>query len=201
MNIIRYLLTLITLVPTISLGGVPWQEALLKPIDPNEAIVKVPDFCFQYYVRAGATGVPRKDYLNAKYGVGNGHLNHYCDSRPKWDRCFNYPEKEKQQCFLSLLEGPSYALKNDNGSTLKPLLMSERAFLLQQGGKHSEAISEYQASIKAYPKYIRSYTGLADVYIELKQYADAINILEKAIKIFPNKNNLQKKLEKIKKKQ
>lgn len=200
MNKIKNLLFISLIFTTSStLAREPWRDAVHKPIDPTIAALSVPPFCEGI---SGIHNIPtRHKNINwtQKFGGDMVWINHYCDQKPKIPICFQYPEAEKRECLISMLEGTTYILNHAQNPdfALIPFLRSERGVLLKDIGKYPEAIADFEFAIKKNPRFIPAYIGLVDTYKKIKQYDNAKQVLERALHQNPKNKSLLKKLARI----
>jgi len=170
----------------------PWDSAV-KKINYRESTI-VPPFCGSSKTPSRYIGIDWKK----RYGEELVYINHYCDAKAKIPVCYEYPEKEKNDCLSNMLEGTTYFFKSTKGiSPLNPFLYTEHGTLLKEIGRYSEAIQAFNTAIQKNKTYIRAYGMLADTYILTKQYDEAERIINEGLK-YKKSNALYKKLEKIK---
>ncbi len=60
-----------------------------------------------------------------------------------------------------------------------------RGFANKELGKTDNAINDFSMAIRYNPSDVESYNARADIYIEMKKIAEAINDLNHAVKINP----------------
>lgn len=70
-----------------------------------------------------------------------------------------------------------------------PVALQNLALAYRLQGKMKEAIAEYQLLIKVDPKNPEGYYGLGTIYLDLKQYSNAVTQLKKAEKLYSKKSS------------
>ncbi|MDO8938531.1 MAG: tetratricopeptide repeat protein [Methylicorpusculum sp.] len=192
MRLYQFTITVSIFVFSMHIQAAPWEAALGAKGEWTEQpeARNLPPFC-------GTN--PR--FKNYKGDFGSAYLNHPCESLVRRPICFNYSGIDKSNCFKAIAKGFLYALnleKNPNFQ-LRPYLWCETGLTYFYGDSYREAIDAYSQSIKINQKYTKAYAGLADVYIKLKQYDEASDIIEKGLKQDPRSKKLLIKKEKVSK--
>ncbi|MCL5019378.1 MAG: tetratricopeptide repeat protein, partial [Patescibacteria group bacterium] len=72
----------------------------------------------------------------------------------------------------------------------KPLKEVTKGDSLTQWGKENSAIEEYLSAITKHPKEIAPYLKLADIYIEMGQFVDALDVYRQGIQQIPGTSEL-----------
>lgn len=103
---------------------------------------------------------------------------------------------------LLFLENLFYAafIEYDKASKLgviNPHIENRKAFALMNAGKFGEAVSVLEKIKDVYPDYYSTYVNLARGYLSLKNYPQAINALDSAVRINPFDKELYLMYQKI----
>lgn len=169
-----------------------WDRAVRK-INYKDSTT-IPPFC--------RINNPDPRYKNTdwkkKFGGDFVYINHYCTHKAQIPVCYQYPEKEKNECLTGMLEGITYFFEQTSGnSPIAPFLHTEHGDLLKEIGRYGEAIQAYNTAIQKKKTYIRAYAMLADTYILTKQYDEAEKVINEGLK-YKKSKLLYKRLETIK---
>lgn len=175
---------------SINIKASPWEAALIDSGEWSEQpeAKNLPPFC-------GTN--PR--YKNFKSNFTSAYLNHPCESLVRRNICFRFTGQDKNNCFMAISKGFTYTLKNDPDPKmpLRPWLYCEAGLTYFYAENYKNAVQAYTESIKINKKYLRAYSGLSDVYVKLKNYDQATEIIEQGLKIDPNSKKLNSKKEKL----
>eukprot|EP00750_Incisomonas_marina_P031274 INCI7890.1.p1 GENE.INCI7890.1~~INCI7890.1.p1 ORF type:complete len:427 (-),score=107.43 INCI7890.1:80-1360(-) len=92
-------------------------------------------------------------------------------------------DKLKASDFRGAIGAYSRAIETDSSGPNAHVYYANRAAARQHLGDFAGAAEDSRNSIRANPKYVKSYTRLAQACMSLKQWSDAIDACEKALEI------------------
>lgn len=147
-------------------------------------LIQLPPFC----KLAREQGNTRE--LQAKYGFrdpqhlcpGLNALNHAQASR------------NNRNYILGVAVGElSYVLGHNERFPLRPVVLRKRGNVYAMRGEIGKAIADYEEAIKLKSNYINVYSDLADIYLNNRNKKQALDIINKGLKIKPKSKGLLRK--------
>lgn len=128
------------------------------------------------------------------------HVHHYCFALNFEHRAVLAPNKiQRNYAYQEAVRNYDYVLKHwQAGFALIPEAHVRKGLDLEKMGQSGAAAQEYQAAIRANPKYPAGYAALSDWYKRYGSKKDAVATLEKGLKQIPKSRVLRRRLARLK---
>jgi tetratricopeptide (TPR) repeat protein len=191
-----YLVALLILGITPSLGIASNAGQIVTESD----LAFMPEYCRGTQVIRTVSKDPKSmnDYV-AIYGFTYTHLHHYCWGL-NWERkAWLAKNKHDREWLLNrgVLDVEYVLQRAEPGFVLLPEIYNSQARMLFALRRDHLAKLALQNAIKAKPDYVPAYAQLSDHYVEAKNEAEAIKVLEQGIENSENAAPLIRRLEKL----
>ena len=175
-------------------GSMNPAVALDMSVRPNaREMSSMPPFCA---VRLnGAPGSPEWDAWRDRVGENFQDIHHYCFALTAVNRYWSARSPQDRGFFLQrAMNNFNYvvsAIKPD--FTLGAELYSDRGALFKLMGKPGEAIKDFNKAVSINPRLAKPYLQLADLHVELKAPARALEIVTEGLRHLPDATALQRR--------
>lgn len=140
-----------------------------------------------------------KKYHDSSRRLPN-HAQHWCHGYKYQVRASRAPSKGKRDRLLGrAIKEFSYLERH--AKPTNPVLPDShyrRGKILMQLDRPGDALTQFHIAIRLKPKYAAPYAGIADVYIDQNNYAEARNYVERGLKVSPKSKALRRRAEKLK---
>lgn len=128
------------------------------------------------------------------------HVHHYCAALFSMQSAYTNFD-DRNYLLQRALANIAYMEKSDiKSSPLMPEILLKKGKILQMQGRDPEAIQAFQSSIALNKKYSPAYMAIADYFISVGKYDEALAITEDGLKLVPKSKGLKRRLDKINKK-
>lgn len=160
-------------------------------------LARLPQYCrgAQQIAIVSGDKTPSSEYMRI-YGVTFSHLHHYCWALNEENHAMLIRDKIlKDSGLRNALGDIQYVLdRADPTFILMPEILNSKARILNQLGRHGEAVTALTQAINANPSYIPTYTQLSDIYEAINLKEKAIAILQDGLRHFPGNATIIKRI-------
>jgi len=125
------------------------------------------------------------------------HVHHYCAALFSIDLALRDQARRDFLLKTALSEIAYMEKQAPISSPLMPEILAKKGRVLQMQGRGPEAVLTFHQSIGLKKNYTPAYMAIADYYISIGQYDEAMAITEKGLKIKPKSRGLQRRKDKI----